>query len=125
MSISMVLIIVGILLAITLAVPLAQPAVQRERLTWKELKALSASAKTPADHERFAAYYRAEAQRLEAKHREHEESLSEYYKNPLRYSSKYPAIGDQYRNLAAYFKMAAGQAATLAEMHETVAREAQ
>ena len=76
MSISKVSRIVGALLALALAVPLAQPAVRQEKLTRKELKRPIASATTPADHERIAAYYRAEAQNLEAKQREHEEDLN-------------------------------------------------
>lgn len=123
-SISKVLRVVGILLAIALAASLAQPAVQQEKLNRKELRVLITSAKTPADHQRIAAYYRAEAQHLEAKHQEHEEDLAEYYKNPSRYASKYPTMGDHCRSLAAYYKMAAQRAATLAEMHEKLAQEA-
>ena len=106
-----------------LASPLSEPAFQHEKPTKKELKALIASAKTPAEHERIAAFYRAEAQRLEAKLREHDLELAEYYKNPLRYPSKYPTMGDHCRSLATYYKMAAQQAATQAEMHEKLAQE--
>ena len=123
MSISKILGIVGILLALAVALPIAQPAFRQEKLTRKELKALIASAKTPADHERIASYYRSEAQQLEAKHREHEEDLAEYYKNPSRYPSKYPTMGDHCRSLASYYKMAAERASTLAEMHEKLAQE--
>ncbi len=115
----------GILLALAVAVPLAQPAARHEKLTKKELKALIASAKTPADHERLAAYYSAEAQDLEAKHQEHEEDLAEYYKNTLRYPSKYPTMGDHCRSLASYYKMAAEQASELADMHKKLAQESQ
>jgi hypothetical protein len=125
MSLSKVSRIVSILLAIMVAVLLAQAAVRQDNLTRKELRALIASAKTPADHERIAAYYRAEAQHLAAKHREHEEDLAEYYKNPSRYPSKYPTMGDHCRSLASYYKMAAERASTLADMHEKVAQEAQ
>ncbi len=125
MSISKILgIVLGILLALAVAVPIAQPAVRHEKLTRKELKALIGSAKTPADHERIAAYYRSEAQMLEAKHREHEEDLDEYYKNSIRYPSKYPTMGDHCRSLASYYKMAAERATTLADMHEKLAQEA-
>ena len=44
------------LLAIAIAMPLAQSAVQ-QTLTKRELKALTAAAKTGADHERIAEYY--------------------------------------------------------------------
>jgi hypothetical protein len=90
MSVSISLLTVRIVLGISIAVLLAHSAVQTQTLTKKELKALAASAKTTADHERIAEYYRSEANRLEAKQREHEQQLAEYYKNPVRYPSKYP-----------------------------------
>lgn len=123
MSVSETLRVASILLTLAIAVPLAKPATHQENLNRKELKALIASAKTPADHERIAAYYRAEAQRLEGKYREHEEDLAEY-KNPLRYPSKYPTMGDHCRSLADYYQMAAKRATALAEMHESLARKA-
>ena len=116
--------IVAILLAIAVATPVARPAVEQEKLSHKELKALIASARTPADHERIAAYYRAEAQTLAAKQREHEEELEQYYKNTARYPSKYPTMGDHCRGLATYYKMTAQKAAALAEMHEQLAQGA-
>lgn len=124
MSIPKALRIVTILLTITVAMPLARPAVEQEELTRKELKALIVSANTPADHKRIAAHYRAETQKLEGKQREHEDDLAEYYKNTLRYPSKYPTMGDHCRSLANYYKMAAQRAAALAEMHEQLARGA-
>ena len=122
MQVSKPLRILTVLLAISITVPLARPAVEQEKLTRRELKTLIASAKTPADHERIATYYRAEAQNLEAKQREHEEELAEYYKNTSRYPSKYPTMGDHCRSLATHYKMAAQRAAELAEMHEQLAR---
>ena len=116
--------IVTILLAITIGMSLARPAFAQEKLPRKELKALIASAKTTADHERIAAHYRREAQNLEVKQREHEEDLAEYYRNTLRYPSKYPTLGDHCRSLAGYYKMAAQRAAALAEMHAQLARDA-
>ena len=123
MPVRVVLRIIGILLSVAMALTLAQPAGQKDKLTRKELKGLIASAKTPADHERIAAYYRAQAEQLKAKHREHERDLAEYYKNPSRYPGKYPTMGDHCRSLAGYYKMAAERAATSAEMHEKLARE--
>jgi hypothetical protein len=121
MSRSKIFEIGAILLAIAVTVPLALPMSPLEELARKELKDLIASAKTPADHERLAAHYHSEAQRLEAKSREHEEDLAEYYKNPSRYPSKYPTMGDHCRSLVGYYKMAAERAATLALMHKALA----
>lgn len=125
MSVSKALRVLSILITFTIAVPPAQPAAQQDKLTKKELKALIASAKAPADHERIAAYYRAEVQRLDAKYRQHEEDLAGYNRNPLRYSSKYPTMGDHCRGWASYYKMAAERAAALATMHERLAQKAQ
>ncbi len=117
------LIIASAFVVVGLVSPVAQPASQHEKLTKKELTALIASATTAAEHKRIAAIYRLEAQRLEAKRREHEEELAEYYKNQLRYPSKYPTMGDHCRSLSEYYKMASQQATTLAEMHEKLAQE--
>ena len=124
MSISKSLRIVASLLAIAVVMSTAMQAAENQKLSPKELKTLIASAKTPADHERIAVYYRAEAQELDAKEREHEADLAEYYKNTTRYPSKYPTMGDHCRSLATHYKMAAQKAAALAEMHEQLAREA-
>ena len=109
------------LLAIAIAMPLAQSAVQ-QTLTKRELKALTAAAKTGADHERIAESYRFEAKRLEAKQHEHEQELAEYYQNPTRYPSKYPTMGDHCRSLASYYKMAAAKATAKADMHGRLAQ---
>ncbi len=125
MSVSKILRVAGAVLTFAVAVALAQPVARQENLTRKELKGLIASAKTPADHERIAAYYRAEAQRFEGKYREHEEELAEYYKNPWGYPSKYPTRGDHCRSLASHYKMAAERAIAFAEMHEKLAKQSQ
>jgi hypothetical protein len=124
MSLLKVLRIVGVLIAMAVAVPLARPSDQREPLTRKELKALNASTKTQVGHEALAAYYRAQAERFEAKHQEHEKDLAEYYKSSSRYPSKYPTMGDHCRNLSSYYKLAAQRATNMAEMHEKLAKEA-
>ena len=123
MSISSASISIRMLLATALAVSVAYSAAPRQTLTKRELKALTTSAKTAAGHERIAEYYRVEAKRLEAKEREHEQELAEYYKNPVRYPSKYPTMGDHCRSLAAYYKMAALKASAQADMHEHLAQD--
>jgi DNA-binding transcriptional regulator GbsR (MarR family) len=52
-----------------------QPQVQ---LTKKEVKALSAGAKTPEDHMKVAAYFNQKADQLEAESREHEALAGKY-----------------------------------------------
>lgn len=98
---------------------------EKPALTKKELKALIANAKTPDDHRKIAAYYRRESVSLAEKQREHQEDLAEYYRNPSRYSSKYPTMGDHCRQLAGYYGLAAKEVQTLAEMHEELAKQAE
>ncbi len=94
-------------------------------LTKKEVRALIASAKTPQDHRRLAAYYHDEAVNLAAKQKEHEEDFEEYDKNSSRYSSKYPTMGDHCRQLAGFYNLAAKKAQTLADMHDELAKQAE
>jgi hypothetical protein len=49
-----------------------------DQLTKKQAKALAATAKTPADHMKLAAYYKLEADRLEADAKDHEELAQTY-----------------------------------------------
>jgi hypothetical protein len=91
----------------------------------REVKALIASANTAADHQKLALYFRDEVARLRAKQQEHEEEAAEYFKNPSRHPiPKYPTLGQHCRDLAASYKMGAQQAIKLAELHESLAKEA-
>jgi hypothetical protein len=91
----------------------------------REVKALIGSAKTAADHQKLATYFRQEAARLRAKQQEHEEEAAEYFKNPSNHPvPKYPTLGQHCRDLAANYKMAAEKVLTLAELHESLAKEA-
>ena len=124
MSISKPSTVVRMLLAIAIAMPPAQSAGQQQTLTKKELKALIASAKTPADHELIAEHYRFEAKRLAAKQQEHERQLAEYYSDYSTYHpSKYPTWADHCRGLAAHYKISAAKATAQADMHERLARD--
>jgi hypothetical protein len=57
-------------------------AASEHHLTKKELKALIANAKTSEDHQKVAAYYRAEAKRLRADAQEHKQWADIYAKGP-------------------------------------------
>ena len=122
MSISKPSTVVRMLLAVAIAMPAVQLAGQQQTLTKKELKALIASARTAADHELIAEYYRFEAKRLQAMQQEHEQHLAEYDKNPARYPSKYPTWADHCRGLAAHYKIGAAKATAQADMHGRLAR---
>lgn len=112
-----------ILLGLTV-MAVASPAVRaaQSSLNKKELNALIASAKTPKDHERLAAYYRSEEQRAKGKQAEHEEMIRRYRENPLSHRfTKVPSPEDHCRTLIRIFGDEARQDAALAEYHEKMA----
>jgi len=102
--------------------PAARQTVQLSR---KEVKGLIATASTPAEHERIAAYYRAEAKRLKAQQQIHQEMRAEYLKNPSRYPiPKWPTMGQHCTDLVFYYGKAAEEAVALADLHDQMAKEA-
>lgn len=80
--------VTAVLAIALLSVAGGQGARQHEKLTRQQLKSLISSAKTPADHQKLAAHYRDEAERLRAKQREHEEEADEYYRTRLAIPSR-------------------------------------
>ncbi len=59
------------------------PQMTAAELTTKQAKALAGTAKTPADHMKLAAYYKLEADRLDAEASDHEELAKQYRLNPV------------------------------------------
>lgn len=94
-----------------------------------ELRTLIANAKTPADHERIAQYFDAEATKYEADAKEHAEEASDYAAHPSN-----PANGKDTvystdmqghcTNLGAKLKEAAQEARVIAAGHRKMAKEA-
>jgi hypothetical protein len=117
-----VLVSVGGLAAGRAAEP-AQPA-----LTKKELKTAIANAKTPQDHQRVAAYYKKEADRMLAEAKEHEALAEVYAKSGNPHGIKHPMSG-QTAEHCKYFADAARKAAQasqeLAKLHGEMAKQAQ
>lgn len=98
---------------------------QTQKLSKRELRVLIANARTPEDHEMAATHYRAEAERLRAKQREHEEELAAYLKNPSSHPSpKWPTLDQHCRQLAYYYGKASEKALALAALHDQMARAA-
>ena len=116
------------LLFVALAVAVTQTgsAQSEQHLSKKELRALIAGAKTKADHERLAVYYRSETEHLLAEAKEHEEMAEAYHRNPPMLASKHPmAIGEGHcRYVAERLKEAADKTQALAAMHDKLAQEA-
>ena len=84
----------GILLVILLTALLCAgfetSAAASHRLTKGELKELIASAATPEDHQKIAAYYRGEAQRLRQSAKEHQDWGDIYARGSAGSESKHP-----------------------------------
>lgn len=114
----------SIILCTVLSGPSPAAGQQQKKMSNKELKSLIATAKTPEDHLRLAAYYRAQANDYLARQKQHEADAEMYESNPRQYPSKYPTAGQHCRDWARNDGESAKQALTLAEMHEAMAREA-
>ena len=115
-----------IALAVTLLTAIAQTG-SSQRLEKKELHALLMNAKTPQDHQRLAAHYRAKAERLNSEAKEHEEMAEMYRKNPGGPAAKHPyAAGVQHcRDIAKRYRESAAKTQALATLHEDMAKRAQ
>lgn len=92
----------------------------------KEVKALVASAKTPADHMKLARHYTAMAAKHEAEAKEHEALAAEYTANPQMSSSKHP-MGPKTAEhckywLQAFCRNAAKEMRAMAAAHEEMAK---
>ena len=105
--------------------PIGAGAEGQPQITKKEVKALIANARTRADHEKLAAYYRSEAARLSAQQHDHVEEAAEYSKNPSNHPvPKYPTLGQHCRDLAGYYGMAAQKAELWQTCHDSMAKDA-
>ncbi len=116
------------LLSTALALPsLAAPIYQApERLSKKHLAALVAAAKTPAEHERIAAYYRAESERLSAEADEHASMAGKFLSNPATNNDK-SARGTVSHciSLERNLRAKSAKARALAEEHQRIAQAAE
>ena len=100
----------------------AEPA---SALSKNEVKALIATASTPAEHMKLANYYRSEARQFEVDAKEHEEMAAAYYKNPSAHIiPKYPTLGEHCRSIVQRDSDAAKTATKMAAMHEEMAKAA-
>jgi hypothetical protein len=87
----------------------------QQELSAQQLKEMIAKAKTPADHETLAAYYREEASRLKQDAELHRDDAGIYGKGQGAVHC---------RNLAKLDEQAAKEADSLAIMHEHMAKAA-
>ena len=97
-----------------------------QQMSKQELKALLASTRSREDHQKLAAYYRQEADRLLAEAQKHDEMAEMYQKNPHPFTQKNPAaFGEQHcRHLADTYRKKTVKAQSIAALHEDMARQA-
>ena len=91
----------------------------------KEVRALVASAKTPADHMKLAHHYTAMAAKHEAEAVEHEALAVEYSKNPPMAASKHPMAvnsAEHCKFFAGHCRDAAKEMKAMAAAHEEMAK---
>ncbi len=105
----------------TVSAAAATPVAQ-DKLSQSQLSSLIATAKTPADHQRVADYYTAQAQSDLAQVSQHEAMIAAYKVNP---SSKHQASEITHcQNLATSLKADAEKSLQLAGTHRQMANEA-
>jgi hypothetical protein len=76
----------------------------------QDLKAALKSAKTTEDHQRIAAYYQEQAQKLRAKEKEEQDLANYYLAHPSMYAKLYPTPYQNHKNMADYYHQSASQA---------------
>lgn len=105
--------------------PGATAAEMQGMLKTKEVKALVADAKTPADHLRLARHFAAMAEKHEAEAREHEALAAEYTRHPRLGSTKSPMAPNSPQHctyFAEHCRKVAGTMRAMAAEHEEMAR---
>ena len=115
-----------VIAALTLSIIAVAQTKAPEKLTKKDLKVAILNAKTPEDHKRIAAYYKHDADRLDAEAKEHVALAEAYRKNPTLHEQKHPMSGETAGHcqwLADNYAAMAQKERELAQMHEDMAKQ--
>lgn len=117
-----IVIVLTFVLAVILP-PFATCASNQDLLSKKQLAALVASARTPAEHQRIAAYYRAQSDKLLVESNQHAAMAAEFRANPATNNHK-TAFGtvNHCEYLAHSLREKADKALALAQEHELMAK---
>ncbi len=104
-------------------------AAQPKHLSKKEVVALIATAKSPADHSRLAQYYKAEADRLEVEAKDHDELAAAYRKSTTSQAAAMktpnaPNTAAHCEYFAKSVREAANAAREMSAAHEQMAKDA-
>lgn len=98
----------------------------KSKLSSKQLRSLIATAKTPEDHQKLAAYYRDMAEEAKANAAEHEKILAAYNQNPSTHPLAKAAGGpaEHCRTLIRLFNDEAKEDLAMADQHDQMAKAA-
>jgi hypothetical protein len=96
------------------------------KLTSKQVRSLIATAKTPEDHQKLAAYYRDMAAQAKANAAEHERILAAYNQNPSTHPAAKAAGGpaEHCRTLIRLYNDEAKEDLAMADQHDQMAKAA-
>ena len=114
-----------IVLAIAAFATTSQAQSNSEQLSKQQLASLTATAKTPAEHSRLAAYYSAQANADLAQSKEHAQMAEQFKKNSVTNSQKFAAgTVNHCEYLAQNLNQSAAQKLELSKEHAQMATEA-
>jgi hypothetical protein len=113
--------LIGIATSFGLTLLLAQCGTPQAILDRGEVKNLLANAKTPKDHLKLAAHFRAKAAAFEADAKQHEELVAYYQDESWLIRGR--VANAHCERLAIAARDAAGEARALAAAHEDIAKE--
>ena len=97
-----------------------------QTLSSAEVKKLTASANTPADHMKLAKHYESVAAKHDADAKEHEALAEEYSKNPTGHEQKHPnsaQTASHCKTYAEHCRKAAEAARQMAASHTAMAKQ--
>jgi hypothetical protein len=101
-------------------------AATQPNLSARELKTLLATAKTPSDHQKIAAYYHDRARHLNAKAQEFSAQAALYANQPATIQSKQVTsciCPEHFEHFAKLFAQEAQESETLAAKHEKIGQD--
>ena len=110
------------LMSPTYRTPVVQAAVPQE-LTWKQVRRLTATAESAADHLKLANYFQAEANSLEAQATAYERAAATLRNGPMVKNLTGPSTPGRYEFVAKGFRDEARSDRSQAAAHEEMARE--
>jgi hypothetical protein len=110
------------LMSPTYRAPVAQAVVPQE-LTWREVKQLTATAESAAEHLKLASYYQAKADKFNAQGAGYEQAAATYRHGPMVKNLMAPTTPGRYEFFAKGFRDEAKSNRSLAAAHEEMAKD--